>query len=514
MRWPLASDYKDYIVGRPLKTHSADVMVRTGSALPQFGNVATAPRLPRTSGVTSQAAQWNPELTNPIRRLAFYASLGLIFLRYSLLHEVFAHYLGTSPFILYVLAVPALLGMAGSGGIQRTLASPQGKYWMGFIFWFMLAVPFSTWKGESFNYAVDYLRTDMPMLFIMAGLALSWQECRAMLYTIAIAGISNIAISLLITKSFGGRSGLEYGIVSNPNDYAGHLLFILPIILFLLVRPPGRLGSPIRFVARIAAITGILTGLFIVLMTGSRGGFIALAVGVVYLLWKSSTPVRIGVLIGAPLLFLVLFAALPAPVRNRLQSITTGQKDSTPTTDEAEESARLRRFLLDESVRISFMRPLFGVGPGQFGNFEGRAALWRSTHNSFTQISAECGIPGELFFLAAIFSSFLLLRKTGKQAKFNPQFREIEVACYCLALSFLVFCTAIFFLNFAYFFYLPAATGLAVVVGAAAQREFALARNQERRVAPVAPQIATSRATVPAPAPAKAERAVRFNGYR
>src|SRR5205807_1765047 len=101
-----------------------------------------------------------------------------------------------------------------------------------------------------------YLRTDLPMIFVMAGLALTWGECRAILYTIAIAGMCNILVGTLIIRSFSGRTGLEFGVVSNPNDYAGHLLLILPLIVFLAIRPP----SFLRWITRVAAIGIVFLG--------------------------------------------------------------------------------------------------------------------------------------------------------------------------------------------------------------------------------------------------------------
>jgi len=454
------------------------------------------------------------ELSNPLRRLAFYAALGLIFLRYSLLHEVIGYYAGTSTYILYLFAIPALLGVIGCGGVQRTLAAPQAKYWIAFVVWFLLAVPFSTWRGESTEYALLYLRTDMPMLFVMAGLALTWQECRAMLATIAFAGITNIFMGLALVKDFSGRMGIEFGVVSNPNDYAGHLILILPVILFLVLCPTKRM--PMRLFVRVSGLAAVLFGLYIIVMTGSRGAFIGLVAGTLYVLWKSSMSVRLGALFAAPLLYLVLFAVVPERIRTRLQLIDFGnsiQKDDSGVADEADESSRLRRFLLDESLRITVLRPIFGVGPGQFGNYEGRAALWRSTHNSFTQISSECGIPALLFYLAALVSGFRTLQRTWKEAR-RGHMREIEIACYCLSLSFIMFCVAVFFLNFAYFFYFPATVGLFIAVNYGAQRELALAKLPQNHVRTDVIQAGTGSPQIVAPAYSRSPQAFRFNRFR
>ncbi len=70
--------------------------------------------------------------------------------------------------------------------------------------------------------------------------------------------------------------------------------------------------------------------------------------------------------------------------------------------------------LLRQSIQMTFEHPIFGVGPGVFA-----AASWderkragigagnaQVTHNTYTQISSETGIPGFFFFIATVFLSF------------------------------------------------------------------------------------------------------------
>jgi O-antigen ligase len=222
--------------------------------------------------------------------------------------------------------------------------------------------------------------------------------------------------------------------------------------------------------------------------------------------------VRIVAAFGLPLLAMLLLTKVSDPVRHRLAS--TYSNDSEGPNNEADESEKSRRFLLDESIRLSFQYPLFGVGPGQFENFEGKKSGWHSTHNSFTEISSETGIPGIAFYLGAVISSFLLLQRTWKQVRERPELKEITVACYCLSMSYVVFCTVIFFLNFGYLFYLPAATGLIIAVSSVAQRELAALRvpKQSSPGSSRSGQMHQFRpATMVAPVLSPRPRAFRFN---
>jgi len=68
--------------------------------------------------------------------------------------------------------------------------------------------------------------------------------------------------------------------------------------------------------------------------------------------------------------------------------------------------------LLVESLKITARRPIFGVGAGQFASYSG---MWQPTHNTYTELSSESGIPALVLFLLVIrecFASLVKIRKT------------------------------------------------------------------------------------------------------
>jgi O-antigen ligase len=148
---------------------------------------------------------------------------------------------------------------------------------------------------------------------------------------------------------------------------------------------------------------------------------------------------------------------------------------------EAVESSESRKYLLRKSLEYTFKFPVFGVGPGQFASYEGKNNMvigthgaWHETHNTFTQVACECGIPGFLLFVTGILSSFRLLRATYRSARRRPECQDIATAAFYITLGMGGYCVAILFLSHAYTFYLPCIGGLAVAVHAAAQEEFRL----------------------------------------
>ena len=54
------------------------------------------------------------------------------------------------------------------------------------------------------------------------------------------------------------------------------------------------------------------------------------------------------------------------------------------------------------------LHPIFGVGPGQFAEVSG---AWHQTHNTYTQLSAEAGLPALALFLLFLRSGFRKLRE-------------------------------------------------------------------------------------------------------
>jgi O-antigen ligase len=133
---------------------------------------------------------------------------------------------------------------------------------------------------------------------------------------------------------------------------------------------------------------------------------------------------------------------------------------------------------LKTSLLYTLQHPVFGVGPGRFADFEGGSSqergergAWHETHNMCTQVSSECGIPALVFFAGALVSTYRLLSRIHQRTKGTTQHNAIAVPAFCVMLSLVGFCAAAFFLNQAYRFYLPALSGLAIAMAAAAERE-------------------------------------------
>jgi len=434
--------------------------------------------LPRVSAGSFQPVASAPQParierpSDPAQTFALGLGLVLLFLRTSMLHQLQAGLMGFNLRLLYVFGLPALLGVVLTGGVQRSFRGRTAFYWAGFAIWMAVATPFSIWRTGSAQLFIDFLRTDLIMLFIIGGLVSSWRGCKLAMYTIAWGAVVNIFTSRLLGAGtqYGYRLGLEFGSISNPNDFSGHLLFTLPFLLWVVF-------SARSVVLRIAALLGVGYGIYAILLTASRGAALGLVAAMLFFLFRARTGQRLVLLGLAPIVAVILVAVVPHDSWRYLRSFSAAGDD---VSLDAIDSMESRQYLLRKSIQYTFQHPIVGVGPGQFAWYEGvnnryggtAHGSWHETHNTFTQVSSECGIPGFILYLCAIISTFRLVNATYRQARLRPECKDIAVAAFCIMLAMAGFVSAIFFLNFAYFFYLPALAGLAIALDRAAQAEF------------------------------------------
>lgn len=409
----------------------------------------------RTAALPTTKTQ--PQNQNRLRQFGFYCTLALIFLRYSFLSDYLTYLTGKETYVLYIFGPPALIAFLWTGGWRRTFRETGPKLWLAFVVWMAIGVPFSIWKGGAFGQTEAYVKTVFIFVLFTVGLATEWKDCRQIIYAIALAAVSDIVLGAYYMRSGEERFGLSWTTqVGNPNDFAAHVLLILPLLLFVVMRP----GT--RRLVRALAVLFMGLGLFEVLRTASRGALIAVAVTLVFVLLRGSAKQRIVIGATALIGLAVMVKFLPSDTVNRMLSFS----DDAGASQEALQSSDIRKHLLEESIVCTVQHPLFGVGIGQFANYEGGSGDnspdhvgWYETHNSYTQISTEAGIPAMLLYLAVLIWDFRLLGRIRKQ-RAGPYRDEMGVATYAISIGVLAYSTAIFFLNFGFAFQLVVVTAL------------------------------------------------------
>jgi len=433
-----------------------------------------APRPPQvqTPWRPSSATIRQSELDNPLRKLGLYLAIAFIFCRFSLLGELVSTSLNFDPHIARILGIPTIILAVITGGLGRVLRSRLSYAWLGLLVWMVLSAPLSFWPGGSVSLIISFVRGQLPMLLIIGGLVLTWKECRLVLLSIALACLVNVLSGKLfvLNPDSDTRLSLELGTIGNANDFTAHLFFALPFVIFVLMI------SERGWIRRILCLGVLGYGVYYCAATGSRGGLVAFAAVCMFILIRAPGRLRIGALAAAVAMFVLILAVLPQSLLHRYATLFTNDSDDV----EAVESTAARTHLLRSSIQFTLQHPLLGVGPGEFSDYEasvakseGRKGAWQVTHNAYTQVSSEAGIPALLFYLAAIVMSFRTFGKVYRAARYHPQLRSMAMACFCCQLSMVGFCTATIFLSLAYTMYLPTMSGLAMVFSRSLDRELA-----------------------------------------
>jgi O-antigen ligase len=383
--------------------------------------------------------------------------------------------LGTKAYLSTVTLFLLPLAWLFSGKALRGLTSRAGLCWAAFLLWMVLATPFSVWRGGSAAMLANYVPRAYLDFFYTCSFVISLSRCRQWMY-VQIAGAAALLVSCIAFGSTGSDPSDARFVIpeslfyANPNDLSLALLLGISSFLFLF-HQASRAG-------RLAGAAGILLSTFYAFRTGSRGCLIA-ASAMLILIFTLSRNKRNVAALGLAAFGVVLAASIgfeSTSTLHRLSLLTTPSDENE--SDVASVASQVQREeLLKTSLRYTLSHPLFGVGPDQFaaavsqdGEREGQPIPWLGTHNTYTQVSSECGIPALIFYVAVIVlclqSNFRLYWRTRDR----PDCRELAGLSRCLLAGTLVFAISAFFFHMAYSAYLPSLAGFTVALQLAATR--------------------------------------------
>jgi O-antigen ligase len=318
--------------------------------------------------------------SNPAGSLA-YASLYIFCLSYFIQPADWVPGASDIPFGKVSAGLTLIFFAASAFSRPKLLSGMPGQMKWIALLWLQcaLTVPFAYWRGGSFMQVLDFLKAIL-ILIVMVVEVDRLSRLRALIATQVIS-VTALALGTLRDYS-GGRASGTVGLVKNPNDLALTLVVAVPLCACLLL-------TARRMVAKAFCLIGILLMSYCVLITYSRGGFVALIA--VYLMMAIGFGLRerrraflIIPLLGAALLVVLL----PSGYGQRIESIFRSGMDDGSRAE--------RQYLLHRSIEVTIQHPLVGVGPG---NFEIVSGKWLVTHNTYSQFSAEAGIPALILFL-------------------------------------------------------------------------------------------------------------------
>ena len=406
----------------------------------------------------------------PAARPAFYLTLAFVFVVYARVPEIMDMVLGAALHSARVIMALSLIAMLLFGGSLRPVFSKVGLCLIAFSLWLCLCTPFSIWKGGSVRMLKDFWLMAMFSFAIIAATVQGFEQIRKLMYVLAAASAFIEFFTLAIGRVQGGRMALLGGTLGNANYLAMMLLMGVPFCLFVLRTKPGM--SLLKFVSLLMMLCVPVT----VSATGSRGGLVTLAV--MFLLYFVPLPSGQKVVVGVAALILAV-VALTWSTRSALERYKTmfSNSDQIRLTDSeksAIDSMGLRRELLLSSLQLTMRHPLLGVGPGMFSVANASFAesntgrpnwnAWHETHNTFTQVSCEDGLPGLFLYCLTLFFCFKIVFSARKLAKQNPDLSNLGHMAFALQLALIAFTGTSLFASNAYAYYFPMLAGLCVAL--------------------------------------------------
>jgi O-antigen ligase len=339
----------------------------------------------------------------------------------------------------------------------------------------IISYPFSMWRGGSTESMIVAMRSLLLMSSIIA-LTVTTAWTLRLMYVIglsmATAGVLSVAFG---EQSDLGRLALAAGTLADPNIYAMSLLMGLPFVLM-------KAKNEENWFRKAIPLGAALPILYAAIQTGSRGGMLAMCVlfGVLFL--RSSMEKRAMLLILGLVGVAAALIIFPDQVLGRyLTFFRAAQSGNVEDNEIAAASASARKYLFIRSIELTLRNPLVGVGPGMFSNAEGAEAksqgykgAWHETHNTYTQVSSEIGIPGMLLYVAALVIAlrgvYRISKARGQPG--NQNWLKVKNAAFYLHLGLITAMAGAFFLSIAYNGSLFILVGLAAALEQTATQEF------------------------------------------
>ena len=430
----------------------------------------------RTSVIAQHSAASSPPALVPTLGFVLYS----VYVLSGFANDWSLHIFGVKAYLSTVTLVLLPLAWLFSGNALRGLRSSPGLCWAAFLLWMILATPLSVWRGGSAALLANYVPRAYLDFFYTCSFVTSLRRCRQWMY-VQIASAVALLVSCAAFGKGGGSIGGDPGearfriphslFYANSNDLALALLLGISFFLFLF-HQQTRAG-------RLAGIAGILVSTFYAFRTGSRGCVIAASAMLILIFSLSRSRWKVAAL-GFTAIGIALAASMGGESSSALHrlSLLTSEASSSNNleSDVSSVASQIQREeLFKTSVQYTLSYPLLGVGPDQFATAvsqdNARASQqtpWLGTHNTYTQVSSECGIPALIFYVAVIGiclrSNFRLYRRTRDL----PAHRELAGLSRCLLAGTLVFAISAFFFHMAYSAYLPSLAGFTVALRFAA----------------------------------------------
>jgi O-antigen ligase len=357
---------------------------------------------------------------------------------WALLLFTFLYYARPEDFIPAIAFIPvgkisggiALLALIGSWGRVRVKLPLEIKVLLLLFVDLCATIPFAYWRGGAFDTVINGFSKAVIVALLISLIVSTVDELKRLLFVQAASMALMTGVSLALHPGDSVRlMGALGGVFSNPNDLAINIAINFPLCLAFFLAARGGLKKSLW-------LLGIFVMLYGVIATYSRSGFLAMVTCLIICIFEFGIKGKRAQIVLAGFFLFVGSAGIAVVTphyTSRLASIF--DDDVEGAGDHG--SIDARRELLRDSVELTIHNPIVGVGPG---NFPAVTQSWHVAHNTYTELSAEAGLPALFLFLTFLALAFRNLRRMRKSPgyKANPQIRLFTSALWASLAAYMV----------------------------------------------------------------------------
>ncbi len=338
--------------------------------------------------------------------------------------------------------IPTQLGLEG----KISISVREIKLALVLLFAGLLSVPFASNRLMAWSAFVEFVKVLVIFIILVNVVRTEWRlKFLVWLILVVSCWMSIGAFNDYRLGRFnlpGARiEGVIGGLFDNPNDMALHLVTMIPITIAFFLTTKYVLGKLIYPLCVAVMVLGIVASF-------SRGGFIGLMCSIGFMVWRLARNYR-PLYLGIALLVVTGFVALaPGDFRERIA--TTGDSSSIARQND-----------LKRSIFILLHHPLFGVGLNNYVLFSNTD---HATHNAYTQVGSEAGVPAMIIYIMFLVAAIKPLRLIGADTKEHDPKSRFRYLAAGLEASLIGYMVSSFFASVAFLWYLYYVVGYAIVL--------------------------------------------------
>jgi O-antigen ligase len=292
---------------------------------------------------------------------------------------------------------------------NRLLVNEQCKLYIYLLAAMIMSIPFAFYRRGAFDFFFTKYMILVLFFLLFFKLIDSDKKIKGILWTACIANSLYLISAVRHGDMASGR--LRFGQMLDPNDLAYFAVSFLPFnLIFMTIKDSSW--------KRLVSLFNVSICILIIFMTGSRGGFLALAMVVVMMLFARGQIIKKSYKVLIVVLTVTVLVYGSTTIDYSRIGTMTQIGDDYNIYDETGRIA-----IWKTGIYFMLMNPLTGVGISCFGEAIGQDRIerglqdiWQAPHNSLVQIGTETGLPGLILFVLISYKAFRVFGNTKSAA--------------------------------------------------------------------------------------------------